>query len=177
MIEAGKPSHCMNRSEKYVGVMEVLDWVGQQLVHERGSLHPAKSGHSRQLAPSCLFARCVRHRSTHAHAKSFVFVDSEQPKADRIMSNPKQTASSEAALPGAARHEAHHPQTKIERKKGSKAAELQEQKHMEEAEVNIENLNGHQLRALLDQRGISHKDCKNKAELVQRAMYHGVGAA
>lgn len=79
------------------------------------------------------------------------------------------------AIP-AARH-TRAQQTKVPESKGSKAAELKEREKKETPEVNIDNLNAHQLRALLDSKGVSHKDCKNKAELVQRAMYHGVGTA
>lgn len=73
---------------------------------------------------------------------------------------------------------APHRSTKATtQKQTTKGAELKESKTPDPQDINLDTLNGHQLRALLDQKGISHKDCKNKAELVQRAMYHGVGTA
>lgn len=90
------------------------------------------------------------------------------------MSNKPSEAGGSSAMP-AAPHRSNKatPQKQVT----AKGAELKESKAPDLQDINLDTLNGHQLRALLDQKGISHKDCKNKAELVQRAMYHGVGTA
>lgn len=81
-----------------------------------------------------------------------------------------------SAMPAASRHGGgrgpiHEPLTKPH----SKVVEQQAAEGR--GEVQLEGLTAHQIRQLLDARGISHKDCKALPELIQRALYHGVGTA
>jgi hypothetical protein len=79
-------------------------------------------------------------------------------------------------MPGAARHQPGSGAPGAGKHESKYKAHLQE-KGPEPAEVNLDSLSAHQIRTLLDQRGINHKDCKSKPDLLQRAMFHGVGSA